>query len=164
MSSLRSRLVCALPLASAAFSLAAASSSPFFCKAVPGTPDWPSPQDWARLNESLAGALLQPPPPGAVCHPGQGAYNATECPRVRAAWSTYEFHQADPVSVDWNNWANDSCLPQEGAPCSPGGYPVFVVNASTARHVQLGVAFGETGESQTTFSSLTGLTTPSSNE
>ncbi|KAL2132918.1 hypothetical protein VTI74DRAFT_3167 [Chaetomium olivicolor] len=111
------------------------------CKAVPGTPGWPSPQDWARLNESLAGRLLQPSPPGAVCHPGQATYNATECPAVRAAWSTYEFHQADPVSMDWNNWANDTCLPQEGAPCSPQGYPVFVINATEPRHVQLGVQF-----------------------
>ncbi|SPQ19540.1 17c0ff80-6478-469b-8018-7a82ef6159b7 [Thermothielavioides terrestris] len=148
----RGRLVCALQLAAPLLSAAAGltpslqlqprhdgpSSS---CKAVPGTPGWPSPQDWARFNESLAGRLLQPPPPGAVCHSGQASYNATECPAVRTAWSTYEFHAADPISVDWNQWANDSCLPQEGAPCSRQGYPVFVVNASEARHVQLAVQF-----------------------
>lgn len=114
------------------------------CKAVPGTPGWPSQQDWVRLNESLAGRLLQPPPPGAVCHPGQATYNPTECAAVRTAWSTYEFHSANPISMDWNQWTNDSCLPQEGAPCSGKGYPVFVINATTARHVQLGVKFGKT--------------------
>lgn len=142
------RLACALSLlASSALPAAAAARVPPdrqpSCKAVPGTPEWPSAREWSRLNESLAGRLLQPPPPGAVCHPGQAAYDAAECSAVRAAWSTYEFHQADPVSTDWNQWNNDSCLPLDGAPCSPRGYPVFVVNASTPRHVQLGVQFGE---------------------
>ncbi|KAK3310815.1 uncharacterized protein B0T15DRAFT_50990 [Chaetomium strumarium] len=111
------------------------------CKAVPGTPGWPSARDWAALNESLAGRLLQPPPPGAVCHPGEESYDATECSAVRAAWSSYEFHAANPISADWNQWTNESCLPQEGAPCSGKGYPVFVINATEARHVQLGVQF-----------------------
>ncbi|KAK4151451.1 hypothetical protein C8A00DRAFT_45344 [Chaetomidium leptoderma] len=134
-----SRLVCALQLASSVLAVAAGLTPS--CKAVPGTPGWPSPEDWDSLNESLAGRLLQPSPPGAVCHPGQGTYNANECPAVRAAWSTYDFHQADPVSMDWNQWANDTCLPQEGAPCSGQGYPVFVINATETRHVQLGVQF-----------------------
>ncbi len=150
MSDLRSRLLCGLQLVSAVLSVSAspetprsipASDSRWPCKAVPGDPGWPSSQDWARFNESLAGRLLQPPPPGAVCHPGQATYNAAECPAVQAAWSTYEFHQANPVSMDWNQWANDTCLPVDGAPCSGQGYPLFVVNASEARHVQLGVQF-----------------------
>jgi hypothetical protein len=146
-----SRLVFALQLASSV--LAAAGLTPSLesrhggshssCKAVPGSPDWPSSQNWASLNESLAGRLLQPAPPGAVCHPEQPSYNATECTAVRAAWSTFEFHQADPISVDWNNWTNDTCLPHEGTPCSGQGYPVFVINATEPRHVQLGIKFGE---------------------
>ncbi|KAK3943095.1 6-hydroxy-D-nicotine oxidase [Diplogelasinospora grovesii] len=111
------------------------------CKAIPETADWPSTASWARLNESTGGRLLRPPPPGAVCHPGQATYNATECPLVQSGWSTYDFHQADPVSTDWNQWNNDSCLPQEGYQCSGQGYPVFVVNATTAQHVKLGVDF-----------------------
>ncbi|KAL2198592.1 hypothetical protein P885DRAFT_76198 [Corynascus similis CBS 632.67] len=113
------------------------------CKAVPGSPDWPSPQDWKRLNESVAGRLLRPTPPGAVCHSGQGAFDSPECAAVREGWSDYAFHQADPVSVDWNNWANETCLPIKGAPCSGQGYPVFVINATEARHVQLGVQFAK---------------------
>ena len=112
------------------------------CKAVPGTPNWPSGDDWAHLNQTVGGRLLRPSPPGAICHPEHASYNATACPALRAAWLTYEFHQADPVSVDWNQWTNDSCLPQEGAPCSGDGYPIFVINATTARHVQQGARFG----------------------
>ncbi|KAK3299588.1 uncharacterized protein B0H64DRAFT_389082 [Chaetomium fimeti] len=113
------------------------------CKAVPGTPEWPPQHSWAHLNETVAGRLLQPPPPGAICHPEHASYNATTCPALRAAWSTYEFHQADPISMDGNQWTNDSCLPQEGAPCSGAGYPVFVINATTAHHVQQGVKFAK---------------------
>ncbi|KAK5656208.1 hypothetical protein OQA88_4969 [Cercophora sp. LCS_1] len=111
------------------------------CRVVPGSPDWPSATSWARFNESTGGRLLRPSPPGAVCHPGQPAFDAAECAAVNASWSSYEFHSASPVSVDWNNWANDSCLPWDGYPCSSQGYPVFVVNASTARHVKAGVDF-----------------------
>lgn len=160
MSSLRTRLLAAAALLQLASAAAAAglTTTPSLpvplplpprsqdsgpsCKAVPGTPAWPSPDVWARLNESLAGGLLQPPPPGAVCHPGQATYDGAACPAVQAAWSTYEFHSASPVSVDWNQWANDTCLPQPAAPCSGRGYPVFVVNATRPRHVQLGVQFG----------------------
>lgn len=36
---------------------------------------------------------------------------------------------------------NDSCLPDASAPCSGLGYPVYVVNASTADDIKLAVAF-----------------------
>ncbi|KAK4145731.1 uncharacterized protein C8A04DRAFT_26476 [Dichotomopilus funicola] len=119
------------------------SSCKASCKAVPGTPDWPSTKEWDSLNESLAGRLLQPTPPGAVCHSGPGAFDSAECKVVRDGWSTYDYHQADPVSVDWNQWANDTCLPVDGAPCSGQGYPVYVVNVTEARHAQLGVQFAK---------------------
>jgi hypothetical protein len=57
-------------------------------------------------------------------------------------WSTYEFHAADPVSVDWNQWTNDTCLPWSGYHCSGDGYPKVVLNASTAAHIKAGVDFG----------------------
>jgi FAD/FMN-containing dehydrogenase len=56
-------------------------------------------------------------------------------------WSTYEFHAADPVSVDWNQWTNDTCLPWSGYHCSGDGYPKVVLNASTAAHIKAGVDF-----------------------
>ncbi|KAK0737580.1 hypothetical protein B0T21DRAFT_383523 [Apiosordaria backusii] len=121
----------------------ASSSHKQHCKAVPGTPDWPSPASWARLNESLAGRLLQPPPPGAVCHPGQPTYDAAECPNLISNWSSLDYHHTNPISTYWNNWNNDTCLPYQGYPCSGQGYPLFVINATTARHVQLGVQFAK---------------------
>ncbi len=113
------------------------------CKAVPGTSEWPSTATWARLNVSTGGRLLRPAPPGAICHPGQPTYDAAACPSVLAGWSEYAFHAADPVSVDWEQYTNDSCFPQPDHPCSDQGYPVYVINATSAEHVRLGVEFGE---------------------
>jgi hypothetical protein len=111
------------------------------CKASLGSPDWPSASAWAALNHSVAGRLLQPPPPGAVCHPGQVTYNAQTCPAVMEAWPTIFFHEDNPVSVAWNNWSNDSCLPYPDTPCSGEGYPVYVVNATCKEDVKEGVDF-----------------------
>ncbi|KAK4176871.1 hypothetical protein QBC36DRAFT_186446 [Triangularia setosa] len=121
----------------------ASSSHKQHCKSIPGTPDWPSPASWRRLNESLAGRLLQPSPPGAVCHPRQPTYDAAECPNLISNWSKLDYHHTNPVSTYWNNWNNDTCLPYQGYPCSGQGYPLFVINATTARDVQLGVQFAK---------------------
>ncbi|PMD30490.1 FAD-binding domain-containing protein [Hyaloscypha variabilis F] len=113
------------------------------CKSTPSSPTWPSPAIWDQLNQTTGGQLLQPVPPGAVCHPGHSSYNATNCVYVQYAWSNEYFHQRDPVSVEWNNWNNDSCLPDPDVPCSSAGYPLYVINATTPEHVQAGVNFAK---------------------
>jgi hypothetical protein len=118
-----------------------ASRSPLSCKASLGSPGWPSASAWAALNESISGRLLEPPPPGAVCHSDQPTYNAATCPAVQADWATAVFHQANPISNYWNNFNNDSCLPFPLVPCSGEGYPVYVVNATSADDVKKGVDF-----------------------
>lgn len=113
------------------------------CKVVPGDADWPSQGAWARLDESLGGGLLQPAPAGAVCHPGRREYDAGRCAAVAAAWETHGFHADDPSFVQWNQFADDSCLPDRRYPCDGGGYPAFVVNASGVEDVRRGVDFGK---------------------
>ncbi|KAL7786986.1 FAD-binding domain-containing protein [Trichoderma ceciliae] len=114
---------------------------PGTCKAYPGTASWPSTNTWAALNRTLGGRLLQPPPPGAVCHQGQPTYNTSQCSMVAEEWKTYEFHAGNPISVMWDKFDNYTCLPEENAPCSPAGYPAYVVNASNAEHVKIGIDF-----------------------
>lgn len=126
-------------------SLAASTPS---CKSIPGDSSWPSPATWTQFNTTLSGQLLQPDPPGAVCHSTHSTYNSTLCTKVQAQWSSEFFHQRDPISAEWNNWNNDSCLPDERYPCSSSGYPVFVVNATTKEHVKDGVDFGESCSSR----------------
>ncbi|CAK7200273.1 hypothetical protein SEUCBS139899_002964 [Sporothrix eucalyptigena] len=114
------------------------------CRAVPGGKDWPSTDLWAALNKTVDGRLLQPAPPGAVCHPTQPTYSSAACTAVQANWTDEFFHSGNPVSVEWNNWTNDTCLPDASLPCSGEGYPVYVVNATTPQHVQAAVRFAHT--------------------
>lgn len=41
----------------------------------------------------------------------------------------------------FQNFNNDTCLPDPAAPCSSGGYPVYVINATCADHIKAGVDF-----------------------
>jgi hypothetical protein len=112
------------------------------CKNIPGSEGWPSMDMWSKLNSSIDGRLLRPLPPGAVCHQGQPVYNQSLCQAVQLSWQDEYFHADDPVSVEWNNWNNDTCLPIPGFPCSSIGYPVYVINATLSQHVREGIKFG----------------------
>ncbi|KAI0138180.1 FAD-binding domain-containing protein [Hypoxylon sp. NC0597] len=114
------------------------------CKAAPGSPGWPSSETWTSFNQSTGGKLLRGVAPGAVCHPRQPAYNAEQCAIVTSGWSTDDFHRNDPVSNLWQQFNNDTCLPDPGAPCSPDGYPAYVVNATSAHDVKLALDFART--------------------
>ncbi|KAI1417256.1 FAD-binding domain-containing protein [Hypoxylon sp. FL1857] len=114
------------------------------CKINPGSPSWPSSETWTRFNQSTGGKLLRTAAPGAVCHPGQPAYNFEQCAIVTPGWRTYDFHRNDPVSNLWQQFNNDTCLPDPTSPCSPDGYPAYVVNATTAHDVKLALDFART--------------------
>jgi hypothetical protein len=65
------------------------------CKYIPGDAGWPSPQAWARLNDTIDGRLLATLPLARVCHQsgdtGSGpfsAYNSTACNDVKTAFLT----------------------------------------------------------------------------
>lgn len=110
------------------------------CKSTPNDASWPSISQWNALNESLSGRLLHPSPPALACHSSEPDSNET-CLDIQDSWTTFPFHQDDPVSTAWNNMNNDSCLPNKSAPCSGLGYPVYVVNATSAAHVKLAIDF-----------------------
>ncbi len=139
---MRSALACILSIAAVQVSSRAVGSDSPSCKAVPGSTDWPSPEIWGTLNETTGGRLLQPTPPGAVCHKTQPSYNAAKCIDVQNNWPNELFHTNDPISVEWNNWTNDTCIPVPSLDCSSVGYPVYVINATTPQHVKAGVDFG----------------------
>ncbi|KAJ1335832.1 FAD-binding protein [Microdochium nivale] len=131
------------------------------CRAYPGDSrnGWPSDATWAALNGTSGGRLIRPVLPGAVCHhrqPGSPAgspdpYNAEQCAALGykrtdnadadGRWHDQDFHVADPVSPMWNQFANDTCLPDPDAPCSAAGYPAYVLNADSVAIVKLGVDF-----------------------
>ena len=113
------------------------------CKAFPGDQDWPSDNQWQRFNQSLSGALLKPSPPGAVCYPNHPSFNPAACSFLLNNASATSFHFDNPISVS-NIWPQGNTCPILANPqgtCTQGGFPTYVVNATTVKHVQLAVNF-----------------------
>src|ERR1700712_4641895 len=91
--------------------LSFAQASGEACKFTPDSPQWPSATDWAAFNQSTGGRLLRPHSPAAACHTNQPEYNSAECSRITSSWSSSQWHSDNPLSNDWQNWNNYSCLP-----------------------------------------------------
>ena len=64
-------------------SLARASSFSA-CRCLPGDPCWPSADDWAKLNATLRGRLIETVPLSTVCHDPN--YDAAKCAALKAGW------------------------------------------------------------------------------
>ena len=112
------------------------------CKSTPKDASWPSIAQWNSLNVSLSGRLLHPSPPALACHSSHLGSDDT-CTNITRSWKTFAFHQNNPISTAWNNMNDDSCLPNTSAPCSGLGYPIYVVNATSANDVKLAIDFAK---------------------
>ncbi|KAK3939191.1 6-hydroxy-D-nicotine oxidase [Diplogelasinospora grovesii] len=117
------------------------------CRAFPGSSDWPEESEWKQLNVSLGGgapALLRPVPPGAACYPTDSThYNPATCRfLVRQAGLTH-FWIDDPLSVltQWPQGGTCMATLNVAGNCTRGGYPEYVVNATTVKHIQAAVNF-----------------------
>jgi hypothetical protein len=121
------------------------------CKAVPGTPSWPSTESWARLNESVDGRLLRPSPPGcvqsgrpqnnstltqsrAVCHSGQPTFNTTQCATVKAAVCSLDCfgHSLLLISPSGQLTSSTQTTPCLSTGTSGATIPVFLSQVITA--------------------------------
>lgn len=112
------------------------------CRAWPGSRDWPIRDDWLQLNTSLGGALLRPDPPGIACYQGE-RYNATRCRWLLQQAGRTNFWIDDPL-VTLTQWPQgNTCLAAADAHgnCTRGGFPEYVVNATTVKHIQAAVNF-----------------------
>ncbi|KAK0718552.1 hypothetical protein B0T26DRAFT_676704 [Lasiosphaeria miniovina] len=113
------------------------------CRVGPGDAAWPAAAEWRRFNSTLGGALLKPLPPGAACYPGSPSYSAAQCQFLLTTAPLTRFYPNDPLTV-LTAWAEGNTCQATWFPtgnCTQGGYPVYVVNVSTVRHIQLAVNF-----------------------
>ncbi|GAB1311927.1 Inactive tetrahydrocannabinolic acid synthase [Madurella fahalii] len=112
------------------------------CKAWPGNTDWPSDSEWQLFNASLDRALLKPNPPAAACYRGP-EYDAAKCSYLLNNATDDDFYYDDPLTVLTQWPQGETCLPALNATgsCTLGGFPVYVVNATTVKHVQAAVNF-----------------------
>ncbi|KAH7303804.1 hypothetical protein B0I35DRAFT_484875 [Stachybotrys elegans] len=112
------------------------------CKTGPGDTWWPSSTIWQIFDLLLGGALVKPPPIGAVCFNDPfGVYNAQSCSDVINSWTDSTLHVDHPTSIMNPLMQGLTCKPELGpnGQCTTGGYPVYVVNAQSVYHVQLAV-------------------------
>ena len=112
------------------------------CKVGPGDTAWPAESEWARLNSSLSGALLKPVPAAAVCYSGK-YHDTAKCNFLLREASRTRFYSDDPLTV-LTEWPEGNTCVATSRPvgnCTQGGFPVYVVNATTVKHIQLAVNF-----------------------
>ncbi|KUJ21514.1 FAD-binding domain-containing protein [Mollisia scopiformis] len=112
------------------------------CKAFPGSFDWPIDDEWNQLNSSLGGALLKPSPPAAVCYSGP-QYDLNQCNYILQNASSSRFYLDDPLTVLTSWPEGDTCYPTLSPTqnCTQGGFPVYVVNATNVKQIQIAVNF-----------------------
>ncbi|KAK7965167.1 hypothetical protein PG988_010171 [Apiospora saccharicola] len=117
------------------------------CSIFPGDDLWPPETEWTRLNRSLDGVLLRPTPAGAVCYPDHPAYDAAQCQFLLQDARSTRFWLDDPLT-ELAQWTQGTTCPAiasqtqgEMKNCTRGGFPEYVVNATTAKHVQIAVNF-----------------------
>ncbi|KAH6661255.1 hypothetical protein BKA67DRAFT_590296 [Truncatella angustata] len=129
--------------ASALYDLAKSSnaSTSRSCKVVPSDTEWPSDLEWTRLNETIKGTLIKTLPVASSCYSNNSSETELSCTYVEENWGYSAFHASIPESVNYPIWANNSCLPPnttgytQDVGCHVGGYPSYVVNATTDVHI-----------------------------
>ncbi|KAI1339889.1 FAD-binding domain-containing protein [Xylariaceae sp. FL0016] len=112
------------------------------CKVSPGDDAWPTDDEWSMLNQTIDGSLLQPKPAAAACYPGPD-YNATQCRFLVSGTFSARFWIGNPL-IELSQWTQGStCVANTTAKgnCTQGGFPEFVVNATTVKHIQAAVNF-----------------------
>lgn len=114
------------------------------CKIQPGDAGWPTEEAWARLNATVGGQLLKPHPVGAACYPDRPEYDNATCTYLLGPATATRFFFDDPLTAltTWGEGA--TCLQLRnttGRTCTQGGFPVYVVNATSVRDIQAAVNF-----------------------
>ncbi|KAI8931222.1 hypothetical protein NX059_011570 [Plenodomus lindquistii] len=115
------------------------------CKVYPGDPEWPSDEAWAQLNKLTDNRLIAKPTPlASVCYPGAD-YDAAKCSEYTVpAWQRSYIHMEDPIEMMSPVAQGMTCAPPslyDSHGCTRGGFPMYVVNATEPKHVQLAVNF-----------------------
>lgn len=111
------------------------------CRAFPGDASWPRPQELRRLNDTVDGALLAPRPPASVWYSTSPNFDANACRFLTSNASQTTFYLDDPVTILTQWPQGNTCLLNATGNCTQGGYPVYVVNATSVKHIQAAVNF-----------------------
>jgi hypothetical protein len=114
------------------------------CKVGPGDDGWPTVAEWARFNSTLGGVLLKPAPIAATCYAAaKQSFNPSVCATLLNATTRSRAFLDDPLNVLTEWPTGNTCPPTASGTgvCDQGGFPTYVVNATTVRHIQLAINF-----------------------
>lgn len=115
--------------------------SSFSCKSTPHDSSWPSVADWAFLNTTIGGSLIRSVPAASACWPGNPFDSTISCDTATDKWFNGTWHSQQPESIDYQIYANNTCLPKDasgyaaGKGCSNNAFPQYIVNATQEVHV-----------------------------
>ena len=113
------------------------------CKVYPGDANWPCDLAWETLNKLTDNRLLQPSPQASACYNGP-LYDGAKCQEMTATWNRSYSHFIDPIEMMSPVAQGLTCLPPnvfDSGNCTRGGFPMYVINATEPKHVQMGVNF-----------------------
>lgn len=133
------------------------------CKAFPGDAEWPAQEVWHTFNELVDGAIIDTVPVAAPCYENTGLYDAGKCAEIQENFidpyfqlvqlSSFLSHPShlhrmlsenDPTSIFWPLYQGRTCMPTDdpdAGECTHGGYPIYALNVSSVRQIQLAVNF-----------------------
>lgn len=118
------------------------------CYCLPQDPCWPSPQQWAHFNYTIAGALIATTPIASPCHSHSPftPYDAVRCATIRNTWPLPSTHYTTSSSIMAPFFANQSCDPflPASSRCILGTYVAYAVRVSSPSTINATLAFART--------------------
>ncbi|KAF2703630.1 FAD-binding domain-containing protein [Pleomassaria siparia CBS 279.74] len=114
------------------------------CRCAPGDGKWPSDKAWNKLSTKLSttNALIRTIPQSSVCY--GDTKNDAKCKDLTTNWSNSYSHMDDPTEILSPIYQGLTCVPPtiyDTVNCTLGGYPSYVIKASTVLDLQLGINF-----------------------
>jgi len=113
----------------------------------PGSPSYPSQDEWNTLNQTLKGKLVHGIPAAHVCYPPRegeaGILNTTACSDVAGQLLEETFNAEQAVDINVRFWGGNQCPPvlSPNGTCGQGNFSDFVVLAESAYDVSVAVKF-----------------------
>jgi hypothetical protein len=116
------------------FALADASAIPCrstpICKVTPYNESWPSDNDWKLLNTTINGSLLRTVPAASACWNDSSFNSPISCDIATSKWTNGTWHLLQPKSIDYQTYANNTCLPKHAPGYSLRDAAVLILSLS----------------------------------
>ncbi|KAK8067554.1 FAD-binding domain-containing protein [Apiospora saccharicola] len=117
------------------------------CRVLPGDAEWPSQQEWTKLNQTIGGRLISSVPLGQACYVPTISADRPECAKLRDEWVDPKTYYEDPVNVMSPFWLNNSCTafigPAASGTCILGNMASFAVEVDGPKTVADALKFAK---------------------